>query len=54
MANNYGIRLSNAQRQLFLVWNKRFPPSDWEKQWTASVAEIEGYDNPYSAVRLVA
>ncbi len=47
MADKYHIKLSNAQRQLFLAWNKHVPPTEWEKQWALQVATIEGYSNPY-------
>ncbi|HAU0297831.1 TPA: endonuclease [Legionella pneumophila] len=47
MAEHYGLSLSSSQRQLFLVWNKTFSPSSWEKQWALHVAAIEGYENPY-------
>lgn len=47
MSDRYHIRLSKSQRQLFLAWNKAFPPSIWEKEWALEVAMIEGYDNPY-------
>ena len=47
MADHYAIRLSDQQRQLFTAWNKLFPPSAWEKEWSAHVAQIEGYSNPY-------
>ncbi|WP_235810543.1 hypothetical protein [Legionella bozemanae] len=47
MAEHYGLSLSSSQRQLFMVWNKTFPPSSWEKQWALHVAAIEGYENPY-------
>ncbi|STX38686.1 endonuclease [Legionella feeleii] len=47
MADKYNIKLSAAQRQLFEIWDKRFPPDAWEKQWASKVAAIEGYSNPY-------
>lgn len=47
MADTYGIELAKRQRQLFLSWDKRFPPDPWEIQWATKVAAIEGYTNPY-------
>ncbi|MGQ3887863.1 endonuclease [Legionella sp. CNM-1927-20] len=47
MSDKYSIRLSEAQRTLFLTWNSQFPPSDREKQWAQLIAKIEGYENPY-------
>ncbi|MCL9685829.1 endonuclease [Legionella maioricensis] len=47
MAEHYGISLSASQKQLFKVWNKTYPPSQWEHQWANQVAAIEGYSNHY-------
>lgn len=47
IADHYGIRISNAQRQLLNVWNKQYPPDSWETEWAKRVAVIEGYENPY-------
>ncbi|HVV67969.1 MAG TPA: endonuclease [Gammaproteobacteria bacterium] len=47
MSITYGIKLSHSQQALFEVWNKQYPPSEWEKKWAKQVAYIEGYINPY-------
>ncbi|WP_131781534.1 endonuclease [Legionella gresilensis] len=47
MSYKYKIRLSEAQRTLFLSWDEQFPPNDIEIQWAQAVAKIEGYENPY-------
>lgn len=47
MSDKYNIKLAPAQRQLFEVWDQRFPPDAWEKQWASQVSVIEGYENPY-------
>ena len=47
VAEHYGIRLSKAQRQLFLLWDKQFPPEPRELLWASRVAAIEGYGNSY-------
>lgn len=47
MADKYHIRLSKAQRALFLKWSICYPPDSWEKKWAATVAKLEGYNNPY-------
>ncbi|HAU1025086.1 MULTISPECIES: endonuclease [Legionella] len=47
MSQQYTIPLSSSQKKLFLAWNKRFPPTAWEREWAAQVAFIEGYENPY-------
>lgn len=45
MSSHYNIKLSKGQRRLFENWNRRFPPSNWEKLWESRVAAIEGYHN---------
>ena len=47
IAHHYGIRISDAQRQLLTAWNQLYPPDAWEKEWAGRVAAIEGYSNPY-------
>lgn len=46
-SEQYSIRLSSSQRNLFMAWNRMHPPSEWEYQWAAAIAEIEGYENKY-------
>ncbi|RUR17671.1 deoxyribonuclease [Legionella sp. km535] len=46
-SERYNVRLSPAQKNLFLAWNKLHPPTAWEYQWAAQVALIEGYENEY-------
>ncbi len=47
MSVKYNVSLSPAQRNLFNAWNHQFPPTPWEINWAAQVAQIEGYSNPY-------
>lgn len=47
MSDLYQLKLSDAQRKLFIAWDRLYPPSAWEKQWAQRVAEKEGYKNPY-------
>ncbi len=47
MSEKYGIKLSQSQRLLFEAWSKKYPPSQWEIQWAAKIASIEGYTNPF-------
>ncbi len=51
MSDKYHIPLSENKRQLYLSWNKSFPPSKWENEWALKVATIEGYSNPYILVK---
>lgn len=46
-SEQYTIRLSPSQRNLFLAWNRMHPPSDWEFEWASAIAAIEGYENKY-------
>jgi deoxyribonuclease-1 len=50
ISDKYDIPLAENKRQLYLSWNKAFPPSKWEKEWALKVASIEGYSNPYILV----
>lgn len=45
MAAQYGIHLSDAQHQLCVVWNRQYPPDEWEIQWDNRVADIQGNHN---------
>jgi len=47
MSVMYHINLSKQQKKLFELWNKQYPPTDWEKQWSRKIARIEGYYNPF-------
>ena len=47
MAQFYDVKLSAAQRQLFMAWDTQFPPDEWEKEWGRRVAESEGYTNSF-------
>lgn len=47
VADHYKIRMSDAQRRLFIRWNRQFPPGPDERLWAGRVAAIEGYPNPY-------
>lgn len=47
MAQHYNIPLTAAQAKQFQQWHKQYPVSDWEKEWAAKVAQIEGYQNPF-------
>ena len=47
MSDKYHIPFVENKRQLYISWNKAFPPSKWEKEWALKVADVEGYSNPY-------
>ncbi len=50
MEQTYGeneFRLSAKQREQYLDWHKRFPPSAWEKTWNKRVFNIQGKNNSF-------
>lgn len=50
MVDKYHIPLLEEKRQLYLSWNKQYPPSKWEKVWASEIAAIEGYQNKFISV----
>lgn len=42
MAGQYNLTLTEYEQRLFTLWDKRFPPSEWEKRWNEKVAQIQG------------
>ena len=49
MRDRYQLRLSRQQTQLFEVWDKQYPVSDWECKRDSRIASIQGNHNPYVA-----
>lgn len=47
MRDHYRLRLSPAQTQLFLAWNKQVPADAWECAWAEQVKAFEDYSNPW-------
>lgn len=47
MRDQYGIRLSRQQRQLFEAWHRLDPVDDWEIRRNRLIADIQGNSNPY-------
>ena len=47
MADKYSVEISEEERALLNLWNKKYPPGVWELQWAENVASIVGYTNPY-------
>ncbi|AIM23580.1 DNA-specific endonuclease I [Serratia sp. SCBI] len=46
MRDRYQLRLSRQQTQLFEVWNRQYPVSQWECQREARIAKVQGNHNP--------
>lgn len=49
MVQKYEISIKGGQKQILMQWNKRFPPTQWEKHWQEKVSVIQGDQNPYIA-----
>ena len=47
MSDKYHVKLSKSQRKLFLAWDKQYPPTQREINWSKKVQAIEGYGNSY-------
>lgn len=47
MRDRYHLRLSRQQTQLFEVWNRQYPVSQWECTRDARIAKVQGQHNPY-------
>jgi len=47
MRDQYHLRLSRQQTQLFTVWNKLYPVSSWECERDQRIARAQGNHNPY-------
>lgn len=47
MSQQYDLRLSKQDRQLFEAWNKTYPPQAWEQQRNQRVACVMGHGNAF-------
>ncbi|MNL73426.1 Nuclease NucM precursor [compost metagenome] len=47
MRDRYQLRLSRQQTQLFEVWNRQYPVSQWECLREARIAKVQGNHNLY-------
>ncbi len=47
MRDQYHLRLSRQQTQLFTAWNKLYPVSQWECERDQRIARVQGNHNPY-------
>lgn len=47
MSDRYNIKLSKAQRNLFLVWNKQYRVNEQDCIRNDLIAKIQGNENPY-------
>lgn len=49
MSDQYGIKLSKAQKRLMTGWNKAYSVSNWECRRDERIKAIQGWGNPYVA-----
>ncbi|EEA1686992.1 deoxyribonuclease I [Salmonella enterica subsp. enterica serovar Enteritidis] len=47
MRDQYQLKLSRQQTQLFNVWDKQYPVTAWECERDARIAKVQGNHNPY-------
>ncbi|MBE5253616.1 MAG: deoxyribonuclease I [Enterobacterales bacterium endosymbiont of Blomia tropicalis] len=47
MRDQYHLRLSRQQTQLFTAWNKLYPVTAWECERDKRIARVQGNHNPY-------
>ena len=47
MRDEYGIRISRQQQQLFKAWAKQDPVDAWERERNRRIAAIQGHGNPH-------
>lgn len=47
MRDQYKLRLSRQQTQLFTAWNKQYPVTPWECERDKQIAKVQGNHNPY-------
>ncbi|WP_434340098.1 endonuclease [Motilimonas cestriensis] len=47
MQDQYGVRISRQQKQLYQAWDKLYPVTAWECQRDRLIAKQQGNNNPY-------
>ena len=47
MERQHGIKLSKGDRQIMDIWDRRYPPDDWECRRNQLVRTVQGNDNPF-------
>jgi len=47
MRDQYHLRISRQQTQLFTAWNTLYPVSKWECERDQRIAKVQGNHNPY-------
>ncbi|MCE2595875.1 endonuclease [Motilimonas cestriensis] len=47
MQDQYGVRISRQQKQLYQAWDRQYPVTAWECQRDKLIAKQQGNNNPY-------
>ncbi|OCQ51115.1 Endonuclease-1 precursor [Photorhabdus australis subsp. thailandensis] len=47
MHDRYNLSMSRQQQQLFMAWDRQYPPSKWERERDNRIAGIMGHHNPF-------
>lgn len=47
MERQHGIKLSKGDRQIMDIWDRRYPPDEWECQRNQLVKKVQGNENPF-------
>lgn len=47
MANKYGVSMRQNQLRVMMEWNKKYPPSEWEREWNQKIVELTGVTNEF-------
>ncbi|RAX00795.1 MULTISPECIES: endonuclease [unclassified Photorhabdus] len=47
MHDRYNLSMSRQQQQLFIAWDRQYPPSKWEQERDNRIAGIMGHHNPF-------
>ncbi|TDB44092.1 deoxyribonuclease I [Photorhabdus khanii subsp. guanajuatensis] len=47
MHDRYNLSMSRQQQQLFMAWDRQYPPNQWERERDNRIAGIMGHHNPF-------
>lgn len=47
MHDRYALVMSRQQQQLFMAWDRQYPPSGWETERNRRITNVMGHSNPY-------
>lgn len=47
MYDRYGLTMARQQQQLLMAWDRQYPVTDWEREWSDRTARVMGHENPF-------